>query len=55
VTLLCVFGIPVAECLDLSAVSIAQLVAHEVDECILCCKGGDMLFPNDFGEDLFMF
>jgi len=36
----------------LSAVGIAQL-AHAVDECIPCSEGSDVLFPNDFGEDLF--
>jgi len=41
----------VAEKLELSAVDIAQL-AYAVDEFILCCDGSDLLFPNDFGEDL---
>jgi len=33
-------------------VGIAQLVAHEAGDCILCREGSDVLFPNDFGEDL---
>jgi len=44
----CGYNVPAAALLDLSAVDIAQL-AHAADECILCCEGGDMLFPNDFG------
>jgi len=37
--------------MDLSAVDIAQL-AHAAEECILCHEGSNMLFQNDFGEDL---
>jgi len=35
-------------------VIIAQLVADEAGESILCCEGSDALFPNDFGEDLLL-
>jgi len=34
-------------------VDIAKLT-HAADECILCREGSDALFPNDFGEDLFV-
>jgi len=36
-----------------TAVGIAQ-IAHAVGESILCHKGGNVVFPNDFGEDLFL-
>jgi len=29
-------------------------LAHAVGECILRRGGSDALFPNDFGEDLFV-
>ena len=32
---------------------IAQLVAHEVSEFILCHEGSNALLTNDLGEDLF--
>ena len=50
----CSVGLPVTELLYfiLSAVGIAQLVAHEAGKSHLC-DGSDALFPNDFGEDLY--
>jgi len=35
-------------------VDIAQLIAHEVGQCILCSEGGNAHFPHDFGEDLYL-
>jgi len=34
-------------------VGIVQLVAHKVASAFSAVNGGQMLFPNDFGEDLF--
>ena len=54
VALQCGSSVPTAEWLDSSVVGIAQLVAHKAGKCILCHEGGDVLFANDFGEDLFI-
>jgi len=53
VALSCGCSIPMAERLDSSPVGIAQLVAHEAASPFLAVRGSDVLFLNDFGEDLF--
>jgi len=54
VALRCGCSVPVAEWWDTSPAGIAQLVAHEAGESILCREGSDALFPDDFGEDLLL-
>jgi len=49
---LCGCSVPAAEWLDLSTAAIVQLVAHEVDESILCMRVATQLFMSDFGEDV---
>jgi len=49
VALPCGCSVPVAELLYLSAMGIAQLVAHEAGKSNLC-ESSDALFPNDFGK-----
>jgi len=44
----CGCSVPAVELLDSFAVCIA-LVAHEADESSPAVRGGDTLFPNDFG------
>jgi len=47
--------VPVAEWLDSSAVGIAQLVAYVAASPFSAVKSSDVLFPNDFGENLFLY